>query len=185
MFGSWTDIFEQCLLPASRLRHFVIVVVRVWLVICSKSSTVSPSLRPSIIWSRIFFQAQSSEQNLHILTNSLKAIRKSLNVSPCCCTQRRKFLRSTISLMWPSTYHSMASIISWVSFSCPSVSPRFWTTAAVSCEKHNISAFTCLDYSSASPKRVQYDSHWIHHAVKSVSLSTYKSSFGKSPCWKV
>ena len=34
--------------------------------------------------------------------------------------------------------------------------------------------------SFASPDRLQYDSHCRHHAVKSVPLSTWRSSFGKS-----
>ena len=67
-----------------------------------------------------------------------------------------------------------------------SVSPKFCTIDYVSLEKQSIKAFTCLvAHSSDNPDRLQYESHWVHQAVKSNPLSTCKSSFGRSPCRKV
>ena len=48
-------------------------------------------------------------QKLHVFTNSQRDTKKSSSGSPCCCTRFLKFLRSTVSLIWPCTYFSIAA----------------------------------------------------------------------------
>ena len=117
---------------------------------CRRSSTVSPSTRPSMIWSRMFFWMQSAEQKLQVLASSRRDTKKSSNDSPGCCTRRRKFLRSTDSLIWPSTYRCMASTMEVTLPLCSTVRPRLSTMVSVSQEKHSVSAFTCLTWDSLS-----------------------------------
>ena len=66
-------------------------------------------------------------------------------------------------------------------FICALLSPKLCTTASVSLDRHSVSALTCFTVSSStSPERKQYKSHCAHHAAKSVSLSTLRSSLGRS-----
>ena len=43
---------------------------------------MSPSTRPAMIWSRMFFWVHWSEQKLQVLASSRRDTRKSSNVSP-------------------------------------------------------------------------------------------------------
>ena len=53
-----------------------------------------------------------------------------------------------------------------------SLSLRFWIIVNVSLERHNVKAFTCFAASSLlSLERLEYDSHCVHQAPKSLPLS--------------
>ena len=146
---------------------------------------MSPSTRPAMIWSRMFFCVHSSLQKLQVLASSRKDTRKSSNVSPSCWTRLRKLRRSTDSLICPCTYLSMAAMISVAFSRCSAVSPRLSTIVTVSREKHSVSAWTCLAFGwLSSPDRLKYASHYFFHALKSVPRSTFRSSLGRSPCRK-
>ena len=111
---------------------------------CKRSSTMSPSMKPSIIWSYMFFCVHSSVQNLHVLASSQRVTRKLSNDSPGCWAYQRKFQHSTDSIICPSTYHCMALTISWILPLWVSVRPRFSTIVSVSREKHSVRALACF-----------------------------------------
>jgi hypothetical protein len=172
-------------LAASCARHLLTVVSRVRFFSLSKSSTVSPSARPEMIWSRIFFCVQASSQKLQVFASSRRETRKSSKVSPSCCVRDLKARLSTDSLICPLTYASMAVTISLTLFRCSSVRPKLSTMVSVSREKHRVSAWTCFSPSWVfKPDRLKYACHCFFQALKSVPLSTWRSSFGKSPCLK-
>ena len=146
---------------------------------------MSPSTRPAMIWSRMFFWVHWSEQKLQVLASSRRDTRKSSNVSPSCWTRLRKLRRSTDSLICPCTYRSMAAMISVVFCSCSVVRPRLTTIVTVSREKQSVRAWTYLAFDwPSSPDRLKYASHCAFHALKSVPRSTFRSSLGRSPCRK-
>ena len=103
-----------------------------------------------MIWSRIFFWVHSSEQKWQVLASSLRDMRKSSNDSPCCYVRCLKFLRSTDSLIWPSTYCCMASTMVLTLPLCSVVRPRLSTIVSVSREKQRVSACTCLAWGCLS-----------------------------------
>ena len=172
-------------LAASCARHLVTAVSRVRFFSLSKSSMASPSVRPAMIWSRMFFCVQASSQKLHVFASSRRDTRKSSKVSPSCCIRDRKARLSTDSLICPLTYASIAVTISLILFRWSSVRPKLSTIVRVSLEKHRVRAWTCLSSDWAlRPDRLRYACHCFFQALKSVPLSTWRSSFGKSPCLK-
>ena len=56
----------RCFFAASSAWHLCTALVKVKSISCKRSSTVSSSNKPSIIWSRIFFWVQASEHKLHV-----------------------------------------------------------------------------------------------------------------------
>ena len=179
------DISARCRFAASKLLHFEIVVAKVNSFSFGRSSTVSPSIRPLIIWSLIFFWVHASEQNLYVFASSRTATRKSSKGSPSCCVRRRKFRRSTDSSMWPSMYCCMALTISFAFPLWVSVRPRFSTIVSISRDRQSVRAWTCFAWDCLSnPDRFRYASHWVFHDLKSMPWSTCRSSFGRLPCLK-
>ena len=66
---------------------------------CRRSSTVSPSRIPSMIWSRMFLWVQASEQKLQVFTSSRSVSKKSSKLSPGYWVRLRKLRRSMNSFM--------------------------------------------------------------------------------------
>ena len=140
----------------------------------SRSSTMSPSTRPAMIWSRMFFWVHASEQKLQVLASSRRDTRKSSNVSPSCWTRLRNLRRSTDSLICPCMYRSMAAMISVVFRSCSVVRPRLSTIVTVSREKHSVRAWTCLAFDwLSSPDRLKYASHNLRFPRFEVRAAIY------------
>ena len=137
-------ISARCCLAASWARHFDIVFSRVSADSLSSTSTVSPSNKPSTIWSLMLFCVHSEEQKLHVFASSRKLTKKSSKASPCCCFRWRKRRRSTDSLIWPSTYWLIAFTMCVTLPRWSSDRPRFSTIVTVSLEKQSVSACTCL-----------------------------------------
>jgi len=104
---SWRFFFA-----ASRVWHMVTFLARVRSLSCSKSSIVSPSFDPSMIWSLIFFSLHTSEQNLQVFDSSWSDMGKLSKASPDCWTFLRKLRLSTVSFMCLSTYRWRA----WVTW---------------------------------------------------------------------
>ena len=126
---------------------------------------------------------QLSEQNLNVFANSLSDIKNSSNDSFGCCILCQKLRCSTVSFKCPSTYLCIVSIICIASFILASLSLRFCTIATVSLERHSVNTHTCLAVSLLpSPKRLQYASHYVCQASKSVPLLTWRLSFRRSFC---
>ena len=174
----------RCFLAASWAWHMWTVLSRERSFSCKKCLTVSPSRRPSIIWSRKLFCVQASLQKLQVFTSSLKETRKSLKDSPGYCVLQRKFRRSTDSVMCPVTYFLMVLIMEATLPQSSVVRSRLLTMVRVSREKHNVKACTCFTaVSSPSPDRLMYDSHCICQAEKSEPRSICKSNLGRSP-WR-
>ena len=125
------------------------------------------------------------QTNWHVLASSRRAMRKSSKVSPGCCVRHRKFLHSTDSFIWPSTYCCMTSTMCVASPRCSAVRPRLSTTVSVSQEKQSVRVCTCLAASwSFKPETLLYVSHRAFQALKSTPQLTWRSSFGRSPVRK-
>ena len=178
LYGS--SLFLGCLLGLAHADCFI----RERSFSCKRCSTVSPSRRPSIMWSCKLFCMQASLQKLQVFTSSLKETRKSSKDSPGCCVLRWKFHHSTDSLMCPVTYFLMALITEATLPRSSVLRPRLLTMVIVSREKHNVKACTCFTaVSSPSPDRLMYDSHCVCQAEKSELRSICRSNLGRSP-WR-
>ena len=78
-------------------------------------------------------------------------------------------------------WHLIAVIMASMSPFCSVVRPRLSTMVSVSLEKHSVRAFTLVSADlPASPDRLKYEVHCVFHASKSVPLSTWRSSLGRS-----
>jgi len=128
--NSWQFFFA-----ASQLRYLVTILARVKSLSCSRSSIVSPSFDPSMIWSHIFFSLHTFEQNLQVFDNSRSDMRKSSKASPVCWTLLRKLRLLTVLFTCLSTYRWRAWITWAASPHAASLRPRFCTIARVSLEK--------------------------------------------------
>ena len=134
MAGS-TVISARCRFAASWPWQVVTILSSVKSFSLTRSSNVSLSSRPSIIWSLMFFCVHWLLQMLLVLASSCTDTKKLSNVSPGCCVRRWKFLHSTDSLIWPSTYIWMAETTSLALPLCVSVNPRTSTIVTVSHKK--------------------------------------------------
>ena len=172
----------QLLVADSCLYHLAVVVASVRSTSCNKFLMVPSTIRPLMIWSWLLFCAHISEQNLQVYTSSLRVMRKSSNNYPSCWTHQWKFRVPLFHWYDHPNNVGWLILIVLLSFIYLSVRPRFCIIASILLEKHSIKNFCLLGrVFQERYKRLQYDSHWVLHVVKSVPLSTCMSRFGKLP----